>query len=169
MTSHANHSMAPRRHHHRLPHLRLSSETYMVFGEFIKTSPAGSTRPIDVFPYVWTGLPKAQRLERIKGFPERQRQRDLETARRLVEPALAVSAISGVSSKEFMKAFDVWDISKLTGHVLPSGTSPARSRSADSPRDESMGRPSANGIMKLSTTTSTAAPSLPAPTTRRLV
>ena len=52
---------------------------HMVFGEFIKTSPAGSTRPIDVFPYVWTGLSTAQRLERIKGFPERQRLRDLET------------------------------------------------------------------------------------------
>ena len=62
----------------------------MVFGEFIKTSPAGSTRPIDVFPYVWTGLSKAPRLERIEGFPERQRLRDLETARRLVGPAMAI-------------------------------------------------------------------------------
>ena len=62
----------------------------MVFGEFIKTSPAGSTRPIDVFPYVWSGLSKAQRLDRIKGFPERQRLRYLETARRLVGPAMAI-------------------------------------------------------------------------------
>ena len=42
-----------------------------------------------MFPYVWTGLSKAQRLEIIEGFPERQRLRDLETARRLVGPALA--------------------------------------------------------------------------------
>ena len=29
-------------------------------------------------------------MERIKGFPERQRLRDLETARRLVGPAMAI-------------------------------------------------------------------------------
>ena len=75
-----------------------------------------------------------------------------------------------VASINFLKAFEQSDVCKLTGHVFPSGTSPARSRSAASPRDESMGRPSAKGIVEQSAASApTSAPTLPDPTTRRLV
>ena len=75
-----------------------------------------------------------------------------------------------IFTKAFTSTEKWWDVCKLIGHVFPSGTSPARSRPADGPRDASMGRPSALGKGKLlATTTPPAAQSLTAPTTRRLV
>ena len=65
---------------------------HMVFGQFAKLAPAGSTRPIDITPFEWCNMSKPWRLKQIAGFPERQRLRDVEAARRLAGPAMVVMA-----------------------------------------------------------------------------